>query len=134
VLACGLLAGCQLLATPTAVPSEPVLATSAGQIVGVWHTRRHTIEFNRDGTYCAAETEEELRTRPPVKGRFWFEGTQFVVEDSGGSQACFARQMGRYEVTVVARGYLVFEPLSEDCPGREEILQRSIWLWGPPES
>lgn len=133
-LTCCLLASCQLLATPTAAPSEPVLATRVEQVVGVWHSRRHVIQFNRDGTYGVDEADPQPCSSCGVEGRFWFEDTHFVVEDSGGSQACFARQIGRYEVTVAARGYLIFEPLSEDCPGREEILQRSIWLWGPPET
>jgi len=132
---CLALGGCQLLPPflrrPTPEP-EVTVASAPGQVVGVWYTRRHVFQFVRDGTYRVAEANGDVQHFPDVKGRYHFEGRELVVEDTGGSQSCLARQVGRYRVSVLARGYLTFESLHEDCAGREEILTRSIWLWNPP--
>ena len=135
-VACAVLCGCGLLPAflrrPTPAPGL-VVATRPEQVVGVWHTRRHVFEFVQDGTYRVAEAGGDMEKFPGVKGRYHFEADELVVEDSGGGQSCLAGQVGRYRVEVLARGYLTFESLHEGCPGRQEILTRSIWLWNPPE-
>ena len=135
---CTLLCGCQLvdrlMGTPADESGEPVLATSVRQLVGTWHTRHHTIQFNRDGSYSADELGPQPCGTCGVSGNVWFEDDLFMVKDRQAGQSCFWGEVGSYEVTVLARGYIVFEALEDECEGRRIILERSVWLWGPAET
>jgi hypothetical protein len=57
-----------------------------------------------------------------------------MVKDEQSGQGCFWGEVGSYQVMVLARGYLVFEAREDECEGRRTILERSVWLWGRPET
>ena len=139
LVVCALLCGCQLvdMLSPWRPDDsgEPVAATRREQLQGTWHARRHWLRFDRDGSYAADEVNPGPRPcgECGAEGQFWFEDGLFLIKDRQSGQGCFWGEVGRYEVTVLHRGYLVFEGLEDECTGRKVILERSVWLWGQAE-
>ena len=79
------------------------------------------MHFKTDGRFRLDQTVEE--TNPYIKGRFWFEGPVFHVDDNGCDDP------GTYEVRVLKEGgkpiQLTFVKIEDTCPERARD-------WGTP--
>ena len=108
-----LLAGC--------AASGPKLASSTADIVGTWQstTDSGVVQFNEDGT--ALGDPAAVNPRP---GEFWFEGTQFFIQDSVGCDA--GNPIGIYEVELLENGNLKFTVIEDECATRATALQGAI--------
>ena len=116
------LTGC---ATPAPTPTPgPELASSAEDIVGIWHRiapgEPFYILFLEDGTMHGSTNPELVEDRPMEKLGFWFEGTQLYIKTISGP--CPPDITGIYKVHLVATGNLRFELIQDECRGRASVL------------
>lgn len=132
-----------LLGCAACAPSGPTLASKIEDLVGVWHrtelwyrAAEVYIEFKEDGTYHIASAPEELESHPLNEGEVWFEGAQLYWKDVdavGGWRVCLGRdrEIGIYEVQLVANGNLKFVNVEDKCGGRVGVLVE--WFKKPTE-
>jgi len=74
--------------------------------------------------YWAAST---FRLCHLVEGEFWFEGKQLFMKDTAGvppdRDVCVkSKQIGKYEVQVLANGNIKIVKIEDECSGRVLIL------------
>ena len=113
--------------TPTTIPATatpsptPVLATSAKDIVGIWHglgTDGLYQQFFEDGTIRVAVSREGLLS-PDVEMTFVFEDARFVFKETKaiGLPSCGSK-VGTYEVELLAQDKIRFVRISDGCTPR----------------
>ncbi len=113
--------------TPTAIPPTvtpsptPVLATSAKDIVGIWHglgTDGLYQQFFEDGTIRVAVSRDGLQT-PDVEMTFVFENARLVFKETKaiGLPSCGSK-VGTYEVELLAKDKIKFVRISDGCAPR----------------
>ena len=95
----------------------PELASSAEDIVGMWHRIDRGspwyILFLEDGALHESTNPELVEDRPMIKAEFWFEGTQLFIGMSPG--VCDENPTGIYEVHLLANGNLKFVVIEDEC-------------------
>jgi len=108
-----LLAGC--------AASGPKLASSTDDIAGTWQSNISSGDFqlNEDGTWRSQTGSGLVFT-----GEFWFEGTQFFIQDSVGCDV--GNPIGIYEVELLENGNLKFTVIEDECATRANALQGAI--------
>jgi hypothetical protein len=98
-------------------------------IVGIWKSRfeGHTayMHFREDGTFRLAHDIADLGGVAQVMGDFWFEETEFHIDDPCGE--------GTYEVRVEKDGdqpiLLIFKVIEDACIERARDLSRRMpWV------
>ena len=112
-----LLAGCSA-AGGASSQSGPV--TSADDILGAWHRTSGAqwyIAFHEDGTINgSAYLDAVVGGRGHDEWKYRFEGTQLVMEGTGGH--CEASDVGIFEVHVLENGNLRFLSIEDKCASR----------------
>lgn len=107
---------------PTATPSPtPVLATSAKDIVGIWHGLGADglyQQFFEDGTIRVAVSRDGLLS-PDVEMTFVFEDARLVFKEikATGLPSCGSK-LGIYEVELLAEDKIKFIRVSDGCAPR----------------
>ncbi len=107
---------------PTATPSPPpVLATSAKDIVGIWHGLGADglyQQFFEDGTIRVAVSRDGL-SYPDVEMTFVFEDARLVFKETKatGLPPCGSK-VGTYEVQLLAQDKIKFVRISDGCAPR----------------
>ena len=118
-----LLAGCGAAGEG---PPEPGPVTSADAILGTWHRTSGGpwyLAFHEDGTLNGSQgLEAVVEGRGGIEYTYRFEGTQLIVEGSGGSCLEDSQLIGIYEVHMLKNGNLKFLAIEEDCADRETTL------------
>lgn len=107
---------------PTRVQNIVRQLTTAEELAGVWAYSRGSIgneyyQFNQDGTWSSAPTQERLENSPGIIGEFWFEETRLnlnVTEDIS-PRGCEGI-VGVYEVYLLENGAFKLELIGDDCP------------------
>lgn len=100
--------------------SGPEKADSIEDIVGTWHRVRpyeaateFYCQFSDDGTYvCDGDLERINNKTPRLKGKYWFEGTQYF------DQAVRCPADGAYEIDIQANGNFKYELIEDECQRR----------------
>jgi hypothetical protein len=118
---------------PTDTPRPGEIASKVEDVVGVWESRFQGsvayMHFMPDGTFELTDSVGSLESRLYVFGKFWFEGTEFRVDDSG------CRDPGTYEVRVLGqedkRIQLTFTGIKDFCLERSGDLRTPL-LWAEP--
>ena len=107
---------------------DEVLTTE--DLVGIWVTDNSDFiaQFNEDGTYAIALTEEELASNPVESGEWGLEGTEFTFNtDFSVNNECQAtrERPGRYEVELLVdpAGAVKWTVIDDPCQLRIEVLQ-----------
>ena len=116
--------------TATLAPSE-VIASQAEDVVGVWKSRYQGVvaymHFKPDGRFRLSLTVEE--TNAYIRGRFWFEGTVFHLDDDKCDDP------GAYEVWLLKKGdkpiRLTFVKIQDTCLERARDWRTPV-LWVEP--
>lgn len=116
--------------TATLAPVE-VIASQAEDVVGVWKSRFHGevayMHFKPGGSFRLDQTAEG--TNAYIRGRFWFEGTVFHLDDNG------CDDLGVYEVWVLKEGdkpiRLTFVKIQDTCLERARDWRTPV-LWVEP--
>lgn len=130
VLGLLLLSGCatpELSPTTTPVPTEipePVLATSAEDILGKWQLGSGDLalffQFNQDGTYRTAQRiVTNLQDSPTQMGQFIVEEGLLTLVPSDESPLC-AGKSGTYEVHLLEQGRIGFFLIEDQCTLRAD--------------
>ena len=107
---------------------DDVLTTE--DLVGIWVSDNSDFiaEFNEDGTYAIALTEEQLASSPVEAGEWRLEGTEFTFNtDFSLNDECHTtrERPGRYEVELLVdpAGAVKFTVIDDPCQLRIEALQ-----------
>ena len=102
----------------------------AEDLVGIWASDNSDFiaQFNEDGTYAIALTEEELASNPVESGEWGLEGTEFTFNtDFSLNDECQAtrERPGRYQVELLVdpAGAVKFTVIDDPCQLRIEALQ-----------
>ncbi len=103
-------------------PPEPVLITSADDMVGIWLGKvageKGYMMYTEDGRYTVALTQDDLGTAPRVSGEYWFEDGNIHLRDlenTGHWAVCDAETVGVYEVVVAEDESLLFQTVDDGC-------------------
>ena len=100
--------------------SQPGLVTSADDIPGAWHRTSGApwyLAFHEDGTINgSASLEAVVNGRGHDEWKYRFEGTQLILEGSGGH--CEKSQIGIFEVHLLENGNLKFLTVEDECASR----------------
>ena len=106
---------------PTSTP-EPVLVTSADEMVGIWlgavAGEKGYVMYTEDGRYTVALIQDDLGTAPRVSGEYWFEDGQIHLRDlenAGHWVVCDAETVGVYEAVVLEDGQVQFQTVEDGC-------------------
>lgn len=107
--------------------SEPGMATSSEDVVGMWRAAHGQayIEFTEDGQLRTDRfgMYGSLEGEPNRTNEVWFEGEQsFVKELSTHGVASCEGVVGVYEIALLADGNINFNLVEDDCEERVEIL------------
>lgn len=106
-------------APPSATPTSKIkLATSAEDVLGLWHRGSLFIRFDEDGTFRQAHSQEALDT-PFAISSYQFEGTTLnIMEVSvSGVRSC-GTKVGIYEIQLLETGNIKIVTIKEQCSPR----------------
>ncbi len=106
---------------PTEEP-EPVLVTSADEMVGIWlgtvAGEKWYVMYTGDGRYTVSLKQDDLGTSPRVSGEYWFEDGHIHLRDlenAGHWAVCEEGIVGVYDVVVLEGGKLQFQTVEDGC-------------------
>jgi len=85
-------------------------------LIGVWETDEPSfVQFNEDGTYRIAFSEETLQESPVERGAFTLEGTSFTLISDEASESCAEGDRGRYENEVLGDDRIRQVLVEDEC-------------------
>ena len=105
--------------------SEPEKADRIEDIVGTWQ-RVHLdgsategfFRFSDDGTYISNLTLEAIDSGDGFVGDYWFEGTQFFLQETGGQPDMCRGLIATYEIHLESSDNLKWVLTEDDCGPR----------------
>jgi hypothetical protein len=105
-------------------------------MVGTWQSRRtYFLGFYENGTFHQAHALDKLDSAPYAISRFWFEGTQMLMEEISvsGVPSCGDR-IGIYEIRLLEDGEMHIATIEDGCSGRAGDTAGRYEAIGSPES